>query len=95
MNSQYCTHERPIEAELVVHRRDVGLAGAGLDQQGRRVAGHPDEQEDRQRQQEQRQQRIADAPDDVLLHDVLDRHALVTGRLDRDVLVGRRVGEAR
>ena len=27
MNSQYCTHERPVEAELVVDRGDVaGLA---------------------------------------------------------------------
>ena len=63
--------QRLVEAELVVNRGDVGLAGAGLDQQRRRVAGHPDEKENRQRQQKQRKQRVADPPADILLHNVL------------------------
>ena len=60
MKIPYCTQKRPIEAELVMDRGDVGRAGAGLDQQRRRVAGDPDKKEDRQRQQKQRQQRIAE-----------------------------------
>ena len=41
---------------------DVVLAGAGFDQQCRRIAGDADEEEDGQRQHEQRQQRIAQPP---------------------------------
>jgi len=46
--------ERPIETELMVNGGDVGLAGAGLDQERGRVTGHSDKKEDRQGQQEQR-----------------------------------------
>ena len=69
MNRPYCTHKRLIEAELLVNRRDVVLAGTRLDQQRRRIAGDADEEEDRQRQQQQRQQRIAQPPHDELPHD--------------------------
>ena len=48
--------ERLIEAELLADGLDVGLAGARLDQQHGRIAGHAHEQEDRQRQEEQRDQ---------------------------------------
>ena len=44
--------QRLIETELVAQVVDVGLAGARLEQEARRVAGHPDEQEDGERQQE-------------------------------------------
>ena len=36
------------EAELVVDRGDVGVAGAGFNQQGRGIAGDTDEEKDRQ-----------------------------------------------
>ena len=60
--------DRSIEAELSLQRVDVRLAGARLDQQRGRVAGDAHEQEDRQRQEEQREQRIAEALEDERLH---------------------------
>ena len=61
--------ERPVETELMVNGGNVRRAGAGLDEQRRRVARHADKEEDRQRQQKQREQRITDPPADELLHD--------------------------
>ena len=46
----------------MVDRGDVVVARARLHEQGRRIAGDADEKEDGQRQQEQRQQRIAEPP---------------------------------
>ena len=57
--------ERLIQAELLADGVDVGLAGSGLHQQRGRVAGDADEQEDGQRQQQQREQRVAEPPSDV------------------------------
>jgi hypothetical protein len=51
--------QRPVEAELMMHRGNVGLAGAGFDQQRGGVAGHADEKENGQGQHEERQQRVA------------------------------------
>jgi hypothetical protein len=55
----------------MVHGGDVGLARARLDEQCRRIARHPDEEENRHRQQEQRQQAVGHSPADVMSHDVL------------------------
>ena len=41
--------ERPIEPELVVNGGNVRFARAGLDEQRGRIAGHTDEEKDRQR----------------------------------------------
>src|SRR5262249_23723575 len=50
---------------------DVGLARAGLDEQDRRIAGEPDEDEDRRGQHDERQKGVPDTSDDKSLHGAL------------------------
>ena len=45
--------QRLIQAQLLPHGIKIGLAGAGLDQKHRGIAGHAHEQEDGERKQEQ------------------------------------------
>jgi len=60
--------ERLVQAEVRADRVDVGLAGAGLDEQHGRIAREPDEDEERRRQHDEREQRVADPSDDESLH---------------------------
>ncbi len=51
---------RPVQAELLADGVQIGLARARLEQQHRRITGDPHEEEDGDREQEQREQRVAE-----------------------------------
>ncbi len=60
--------ERAVEAELLADLLEVRLARAGLDEEHRRVARHADEEEDGDREQHERDHRVAQPANDVFSH---------------------------
>src|SRR6185503_712463 len=60
--------QRPVEAELLADGIEVRLARAGLDEEDRGIAGHAHEEEDHHREEDQGEQGVPEAPDDVALH---------------------------
>src|SRR5207253_8684551 len=63
--------ERPVEAELRANRVEVRLAGAGLGEEHRGIAGDAHQEKDRQREQKERDERQSHSLDDELLHSIL------------------------
>ena len=58
-----------IEAELPADHLEVVPGGAGLDEQDRGIAGDPHEEKYGHRQEEQREERVANTSQDVSFHD--------------------------
>src|SRR5438046_1793843 len=65
--------QRLVEAELPADHLEIVPGGAGLDEQDRGIAGDPHEEKYGHRQEEQREERVANTSQDVSFHDYFFR----------------------